>query len=85
MSYQRKQEENRRLKKLLLETQNNYAAGAYFDEEKQRIIKYSAGGKNCRKFLKKCSNKKVRHSFKEERIQEKGFYKKTFDYWWLLF
>lgn len=53
MSYRRSQERNRRLKKLYNETKNLYGAGAWYDEEKGRYIKYSCGGRKYKKYLKK--------------------------------
>ena len=46
MSYRRKQEENRRLNKLYNKTKNGYGAGVYYDDTKDRLIRYSCHDKN---------------------------------------
>ncbi len=82
MSYHRSKERNRRLKKLCDETGFVHGAtGAWYDEDKNRYIKYSYGSKKYRKFLKKLSSKKARR-YKGD-IQNCD-YKKTFDYLWKL-
>ena len=82
MSYRRSRERNRRLKKLYNETKYSYGAGAWYDEDKGRYIKYSCGGKNYKKYLKKLCSKKAR---KYKGDMQNCDYKKTFDYWWELF
>lgn len=82
MGYRRSQERNRRLKKLYNETKNSYGAGAWYDEEKGRYIKYSCGGRKYKKYLKKISSKKARKYKGDMRHCD---YKRTFDYWWELF
>lgn len=82
MSYRRSRERNRRLKKLYEETKHSYGAGAWYDEDKNRFIKYSCGGKKYKKYLKKLSSKKARRYKGDMQNCE---YKKTFDYWWELF
>ena len=85
MCYRRKQEEKRRLKLLFEKTKHNVGGGAYFDEGKQRIVKYSLSnrghGKSLTKFLKNESNRKIRRL--HERL-DRGSYKKIFDYWYEL-
>ena len=84
MSYQRKQEDNRRLKKLFDETQNSYGNGAYFDRRKKRIIKCSfSNGSTYPKYLKRQSNKKIRKI--KHYLIKRGDYKKLYDYWWMLY
>ena len=81
MSYRESTERNRRLKKLYDETKNSYGAGAWYDAKKKRYIRYTCGGKNYRKCLKKLSSKKTR---KYTGDMQRSDYKKTFDFWWEL-
>ena len=78
MGYRRSQERKRRLKKLYDETKNSYGAGAWFDEKKGRYIKYSCGGRQCKRHLKRLSSKKAR---KYQGDLKGCDYKKIFDYW----
>lgn len=82
MGYRRSKERNRRLQKLYDKTKNSYGAGVYFDEHKNRLVKYSIGGSNCKRFLKRRASKKMR---KYKNNMQYNNYKKTFDYWWELF
>ena len=77
VSYRRKQEDNRRLKKTYAQTKNAYGNGVYFDENKGRYIRvYSP---RSAKFFRKQSNKRVRKSNFSMRV---GEYLKQYDYWW---
>lgn len=84
MDYRGSQERNRRLKKLCDETKySSRGAGAYYDEDKKRYIRYSP----CRnsgyaKYLRKVANRKVRRS---KDCLKHGSYRKVYDYWWELF
>lgn len=41
---------------------------------------------NCRKFLKRCTNRRIRRNKKYENIAKNpSYYRKIFDYWWNLF
>lgn len=82
MSYRRSKERNIRLKKLYDETKHSYGAGAWYDSDKQRYIKYSCGGIKFKRYLKKLSSKKARR-YKGE--MQNCDYKRTFDYWWELY
>ena len=63
MGYRRSKERNRRLKKLYDETKNWYGAGAYYDEDKKRYIRYSpCKNSGYTKYLRKVANRKVRRS-----------------------
>lgn len=58
-------------------------AGAYYDEDKKRYMRYSP----CRnfgyaKYLRKVANRKVRRS---KDCLKHGSYRKVYDYWWELF
>lgn len=79
MSYHRKQEEKRRLNKLYNETRNSYGAGAYYDYEKNRIIKYSCH----RKQEKLHCRRMIRRRLKNQTGCYSGcIYKRFYDYWW---
>ena len=83
MSFDRHIDDVRRLEKLYRETKNKYGVGAYYNSYKGRIVKYGSRNTGVKKFFKRFSNKKVRKSFKnDDKICQKGIYKKTFDYWW---
>ena len=81
MSYRRSQERNRRLKKLYNETKSWYGVGAYYDENRDRYIKYRHSS-NYPKYLRNRSNRKVRQT---KGKLNGGQYKKAFEYWWLLY
>lgn len=83
MSYHRAKERNRRLKKLYNETKNTYRAGAYYNEDKKRYIKYRPSNTpGHAKYLRKMSNRRVRRNVA---IPKGSTYKKLFDYWWELY
>lgn len=77
MGYKRSKEDKRRLKKLHFETKNRYAAGVWYDDRKQRYIKYSRSDFPGAGFFHKLSNKKVR---RDGNVVSGGSYKKVFDY-----
>ena len=82
MSHKRKTEEKRRLRRLYDETKNSYGAGAYFDERKNRYVRYSVSGRGGRaKYLRMVGNRKVRRA---KKTSDHGGYRKVFDYWWEL-
>lgn len=74
--------EKQRLKRLYDKTKNSYGAGAYYDEDKKRYIKYSCNSKAVRQIM----NNKVRTKLKKnhEDTVQNGQYKKLADYWWNL-
>ena len=79
MTWRGNQGRKHKLDKLYKETKND---GAYIDERTGRIKKYSySRNSKSPKFLKKYSNKVLRHMDEEELPQN---YKKVFDYWWNL-
>lgn len=81
MSYNGSKERNKRLKRLHDQTKNAYTSGAYFDEDKGRLVRYYRGKRS--KFLKQLSSKKCRR-IKLVALQHSQ-YKRIFDYWWELF
>lgn len=79
MSYKRKQEDKRRLKKLYEKTKYGYGAGAWFSEKKGRYIRYSCHNE----WLKTRCRRMTRRKMKNIDISHKGNeYKKLYDYWW---
>lgn len=83
MSYHGSKERNRRLKKLYGETKTQYGAGAYYDEDKKRLIKYSPRkNSGYAKYLRKVANRKVRRN--KDNLKY-GSYRKIYDYWCELF
>lgn len=79
MSHKGSQERNRRLKKLSTKTRG-YLAGVWFDEEKDRYIRYYRGKRSS--FLKRQSTKKIRQD--KDNIYQKNKYRRIFDFWWEL-
>ena len=78
MSYSRKQEDHKRLKKLA--STNKYAA-AYYSNYKKRFVRVYLS-KNCdSSYWKRYSNKKVR---KAADVCSGNAYRKVFDYWWTI-
>lgn len=61
MSYKRKQDEKRRLKKLWDETKNGWLCGAWYRGDKKRIVRYWKSDYNLYRYFKKCFHKKLRH------------------------
>ena len=83
MGYKRNKQEHRRLKKLYEKTKHSYGAGAWYDDDKERYIRYSPSNTpGYTKYLRLMSNRKVRHS---KELLNYGSYKKAYDYWWILF
>lgn len=81
MDWASKQEENRRLKKLYDETKCNYFAGAWYDKDKKRLIKFSQPTER-KRFAKRRSVKRIRSS-SDELISGKGLRaNRLFDYKW---
>lgn len=83
MGYRRATERNHRLKKLYNETKNTFGSGVYYDDKKQRYIKYSLRNSHgYTKYLRKVSNRRVR---KSDISMNGSSYKRLYDYWWELF
>ena len=83
MGYFRSIENKRRLGNLYNETKSQYGNGAYFDEDKQRFIRYYPYGRpGYTKFLKRKTNKRVR---KDNNLPRYSGYKRCYEYWWTLF
>ena len=79
MSYQRKGQDKRKLRKLYSETHTHYGAGAYYNERKQRHIRYSCHNKWARTHCRRITRKRLKNM---DGSYPKGHYKKVCDYWW---
>ncbi len=79
MSYNRKWEEKRRLKKLYNETKYGYGVGAFYDENKNRIIKYSCHNKWTKEHCRRMIRRRLKNKFGN---YSGCIYKKLYDYWW---
>lgn len=83
MGYRRSRNERKKLKKLYRKTKNSCRGGAWYNDDKERYIRYSASNTpGYSKYLRKLSNRKLRHS---NDVLNYGLYRKIFDYWWVLF
>lgn len=80
MSHRRKMEEKRKLKRLYKQTQYSSRAGAYYDEDKKRYMRWYAP--RIGKYYRRISNKKVR---RKKYLVNGNTYKRYFDYWWELY
>lgn len=81
--HKRRLNDLRRLRKLYAETMHSFGRGAWYDESKGRIVKYSfshGGRGNKSTYAKRESNRKVRHGDKTV-CYRGGQYRKLFDYW----
>lgn len=83
MSYRRSKEDKHRLKKLYDKTKNSYGAGAWYNEKKERYIRfYSSNTPGYTKYLRRIANRKVRRAKIPLKYSQ---YKKLYDYWWTLY
>lgn len=80
MRYGDKVREKRLLRKLYNETKNSYGSGAYYDEDKNRLIRYSCN----EKWAKNQGNRKIRRLSIEESIPNGKVYRKVYDYQWVI-
>lgn len=68
----------KRLKKIYEKTKNSCRSGVYFDERKNRYIRFSVSDRGHTKFFRKVRSKKAR---KIKDVYLKGnHYRKCFDY-----
>ena len=79
MSYHRKQQDKHKLKHLYNETWHSYGAGAYYDERKNRYIKYSCHNKWTRTHCRRMTRRRLKNV---DYSCPNGYYKKMYDYWW---
>ena len=81
MSYKRKVEDKRRLKKNYEETKNTYGAGTWYDETKNRYIRYSCNNEWFKTHCRRVIRRKLK---KNTELSGRYSYKKYFDYWWII-
>lgn len=80
MSYSRSRETRRRLKRLYDETKHTYGAGAYYDDDKNRYVRYSCNDKNAKIICKRITRRRMAKLDNTTR----GSYRKLYDYWWII-
>lgn len=82
MSYRCSQKRKQKLIRLEAKTRNSYGAGAFYDDKKNRIIRYSVHSR----WLKHHCRKEMRRRLKDidYNFHKKCDYKKLYDYWWSL-
>ena len=78
MSWQRSQGTKKRYKRLHNETFRHYGSGVWYDEERNRYIRYWQP--RCAKFVKRKCNRAVRRY--NGALTSKGLYRKISEYWW---
>ena len=76
MSYNRNAETQRRLKRRY---QSRYRVPIYFDDDKGRWVHYEFRSPKYRKYLKRLCNKRARRDI--ETYQQRGKYKRNFNFW----
>lgn len=84
MSWQRSTETKRRLKNLYDKTKYKYARGVWYDEEKDRLIRFQISNKGRASrtaYVKRKCNRAIRRH-KMEIGGGKGHYRKMSEYWW---
>ena len=82
--YGRKQEDDRRNKKLLEGPGQRYRCGVWFDEEERRYKRYYLQRKAVKRMCHKATRRRLKNRFGEVRGKH-AFFKKMYDYWWELF
>ena len=81
MSYRRSEEDKCRLLKLYSITKHHYGRGVYYNGIRRRYKRYSIGTPKYKRYLRRCTNKRVRHS---NFVGNHSKFKRTYDYWWNL-
>ena len=79
MSHRRKEEDKHRLKKLYNKTHSSYGAGAYYDNQKERYIRYSCHNERIKTHCRRITRRRLK---REEAKCNNCTYKKMYDYWW---
>ena len=80
MSHKRSVEDARRLRSLGIETKNAYGAGAYYDKNKKRWVRYTCNDKSERITAHRITRRKLKNNI--EYLPQRGKYKRLYDYWW---
>ena len=71
-----------KLKNLYLQTKNSYGSGVWFDEDKNRLIKYSCNSKSLRQMCNRHFRRIMNRNFNF--IPNGNKYRRYTDYWWIL-
>ena len=83
MAYKQAKNRRRRLTKTWEATKTKCCGGVWYDEERDRYIRFTASNTpGYAKQLRRISNKKVR---KAADVGNHGYYRREFDYKWTLF
>lgn len=82
MNYRSAQERQKRLKRLEKETRHSYGAGAFYDDQKKRIVRYSCHNKKLKKHCRREMRRRLKNL--DYCSRQKCDYKKLYDYWWEL-
>lgn len=80
-SFQRKKTDKERLKKLASETDMKYRGGAYFNQDKQRYVRWSFSDNHSKhpKYVRRHCNKRIR---KLPNVPSRNGYRKMSEYWY---
>jgi hypothetical protein len=83
MGYKQARNRRRRLERLYVQTKYSCGSGAWYDEDKDRYVKFTASSTpGYAKLLRHYSNKKVRRA---KDIGAHADYRKCYDYRWVLY
>ena len=82
MSYNSNREDQKRLKRLYVETRHSLRGGAYYDHHRNRLRRYTWNKNGRTKYLRRCDNRTVRRAGIALRG---GEYRRLYPYWWELF
>jgi len=85
MGYQRKQEDNRRMRKVTMEVTGGWPAGAYYrerDGQRKYLKRYwkSQGKNSCWAYNKRYSHRYIRRKYKDKDYSVPVY--KAYDLWW---
>lgn len=83
MGYFRVVEQRKHDKRIYKQTKNSCCAGVYYDDKKERYVRFSQNrNPGLTKMLRRKSNKKIRQS---EDVWNYNKYRRLYDYWWILY
>ena len=82
MSHKRYVDRAHRLKKIYIETSNGYGCGVWYDEEKQRYVRYSCKNSDARRRLNRIIRRKYKQNPDAFQHAKGNAYRKIKDYYW---
>lgn len=87
MSYKGNQQRKKHLKRLAKETAHSYCSGAYYDEDKDCYVKYSAHSPWLKTYSRRITRRRMKQIEDIEQLPsgKSCKYKRYHDYWWELF